>query len=105
MLETTLVATLSEFGRTPTISAELGRDHFPKAWSVVAGGCGIHGGALVGKTSDNGDEVVERRVTPADLFATYFKALGIDPRGEYFVGDRPIPRVDSSGNPIEELFS
>ncbi len=105
MLEKTLVLTLSEFGRTPEISAELGRNHFPHAWSVTLGGCGIHGGAVVGKTNENGTEVADRMVTPAHLFATYFQALGIDPRTEYYVGDRPIPLVDPTGKEIQELFT
>jgi len=104
LLETTLVATLSEFGRSPNISAELGRDHFPHAWSVALAGCGIQGGAVVGKTSPDGSEVVDRKVGPAHLFATYFQALSIPPQTEFYVGDRPIPMVDFGGESIQELL-
>jgi hypothetical protein len=105
LLESTLVAVLSEFGRTPEISAELGRNHWPNAWSVVMGGCGLHGGALVGATNEDGTAVVDRQVGPAHLFATYYQALGIDPRKEYHVGDRPLSLADLSGEPIAELFT
>ncbi len=105
LYENTLVLTLSEFGRTPTISAELGRDHFPHAWSVALGGSGIHGGAVVGKTDALGTEVIDRKVAPANLFATYFKALRIDPLAEFHVGPRPITLVDPSAAAISELLT
>jgi len=103
--EHTLLIVLSEFGRTPQISASLGRNHWPKAWSVVMGGCGIQGGAVYGKTNADGTEIAEGRVVPADLFATYFRALQIDLHADYYVGDRPIPLVDDGGRPIEALLT
>jgi hypothetical protein len=105
LLESTLVATLSEFGRTPEISAELGRNHWPHAWSVAFGGCGLHGGAVVGATNEDGTAIVDRQVGPAHLFATFYQALGIDPRKEYHVGDRPLSLADAVGEPIAELFT
>jgi uncharacterized protein (DUF1501 family) len=105
LLESTLVITLSEFGRTPEISAELGRNHWPNAWSVALGGCGVHGGAVIGATNEDGTAIVDRQVGPAHLFATYYKALGIDPHKEYYVGDRPIRLADVAGETIAELFT
>lgn len=105
LLSNTLLITLSEFGRTPEISASLGRNHWPKAWSVVMGGCGIQAGAVYGKTNADGTEIVDGRVGPADLFATYFRALNIDIGTEYYVGDRPIPVIDEGGQPIESLLT
>ncbi|MCA9067109.1 MAG: DUF1501 domain-containing protein, partial [Planctomycetaceae bacterium] len=57
LLENTLVLTLSEFGRTPNINASLGRDHFASAWSVTLTGCGIQGGAVYGKSDEDGQTV------------------------------------------------
>src|SRR5262249_19176742 len=70
LLKTTLVLTTSEFGRTPRITAELGRDHWANAWSVTLAGCGVPGGAVVGKTNKEGTAVADRQVTPADLHHT-----------------------------------
>lgn len=105
MLKDTLVLTTSEFGRTPTISSELGRDHWPNAWSVTLAGCGIAGGAVVGATNEDGTAVTERMVTPADLHQTYYRALGIDPRKTYTVGARPVYLADETAAPIDELFT
>ena len=103
MLETTLVLTTSEFGRTPRISAELGRDHWANAWSVTLAGCGIPGGSVVGKTNADGTAVVDRRVTPADLHHTYYELLGIDPTKRYYQGPRPVYLADEHGKAIQEL--
>lgn len=105
LLESTLVLTTSEFGRTPNISSELGRDHWANAWSVTLAGCGIAGGAVVGKTNEFGTAVVEREVTPAHLHHTYYRALGIDPRKTYYVGARPVYLADESSEAIDELFT
>jgi hypothetical protein len=84
LLESTLVLTTSEFGRTPRISAELGRDHWANAWSVTLAGCGVPGGAVVGRTNPDGTTIVAGRVTPADLHHTYYRLLGIDPTKRYY---------------------
>jgi hypothetical protein len=103
LLERTLVLTTSEFGRTPRISAELGRDHWGNAWSVTLTGCGVPGGAVVGKTNTDGTAVTERRVTPADLHHTYYELLGIDPTKRYYQGSRPVFLADEHGKVIEAL--
>src|SRR4029077_14420288 len=82
MLENTLILTLAEFGRTPGINASLGRDHFASAWSMSLTGCGIQGGAY-GKTDAGGNKVVDGQVGAAEVFATIYSALGINPHKNY----------------------
>jgi hypothetical protein len=105
LLESTLVVWMGEFGRTPKISNG-GRDHFPLAWSVALGGCGIRGGQVVGSTTADGQEVKDRRVNLADWYATICTALGIDPAKENISPEgRPISLVDREGTPIRELIA
>jgi hypothetical protein len=103
LLKTTLVLTTSEFGRTPRITAELGRDHWPNAWSLTLAGCGVPGGAVVGKTNGDGTAITAGRVTPADLHHTYYRLLGIDPAKRYYQGSRPVFLADEHGKAIKEL--
>jgi uncharacterized protein (DUF1501 family) len=105
MLESTLVIVMSEFGRTPTINRNYGRDHWGTAWSVAIAGCGIKGGAVVGKTNANGTAVTERMVNGGHLFHTYFRALGIDSRRNHYVNKRPIPMADPKAEPIKEILA
>jgi uncharacterized protein (DUF1501 family) len=97
---------MGEFGRTPKINQEGGRDHFPNAWSTVLGGGGIKGGQAVGKSSPDGMTVAERPVTVPDFVATVCKALGVDPRKQNMsnVG-RPIRLADPVGKPITEVLA
>ncbi len=104
LLENTLVITLSEFGRTPAINASLGRDHFAAAWSATLSGCGIHGGALYGKTDEDGQHVSDKEIGAPQLFATVFRALGIDHQKTYSIGPRPIPLTETGTEPITELI-
>jgi uncharacterized protein (DUF1501 family) len=104
MLEHTLVITLGEFGRTPEINGSLGRDHFASAWSCSLSGCGIQPGTVYGKTDENGKTVVEGEASAGDLFATIFKALGIDHHKEYMLGSRPIPIADFGATPIDAVL-
>jgi uncharacterized protein (DUF1501 family) len=105
LLDTTLVLMLSEFGRTPTINRNFGRDHWSKAWSVMLAGCGIKGGALVGKTNVNGTAVTDRQVHGGHLFHTYLKALGLDPKKNHYVDQRPIPMADPKAEAIPEVLA
>jgi hypothetical protein len=106
LLQDTLVVWMGEFGRTPVINPNGGRDHYPQAWSTVLAGGGVRGGQIVGKTSDDGREVVDRPVAVADLLATICLALGIDPETQNLsnVG-RPIRIVDASAKPIREILA
>jgi uncharacterized protein (DUF1501 family) len=109
MLESTIVISMGEFGRTPHINANLGRDHWPDCWSLVLGGGGIRGGQVIGESDDRGAYIADRRVTMGDVFATIYKAMGIDWTKEYMhpIG-RPIKIAnsidDETGRPIEELL-
>jgi hypothetical protein len=105
LLERTLVIWMGEFGRTPRINPNNGRDHFPRAFSAALAGGGVRGGRVVGATSATGTEVARRPVTVPDLFCTFCHALGINPRRENLtpVG-RPVRIVDG-GQPVRELFA
>jgi hypothetical protein len=105
LLAHTLIITLAEFGRTPNINPSLGRDHFASAWSMSMTGCGIKGGACYGKTDPTGNRVVDGQVGPAELFATLYKALGINPHKNYYVGVRPIPLVEPGTRPIKVVLA
>ena len=103
MLANTLVVWMGEFGRTPKINPQGGRDHFPLAWSTVLAGAGVKGGRAVGSTGKDGAAVADRPVSVADFLATVFTAVGVDPRAENQTWDgRPIPLV-KGGTAVEEL--
>jgi len=106
LLDSTLIVWMGEFGRTPRINPQNGRDHYPKAWSTVLAGAGIKGGQVVGKTSPDGSTVEERPVAVIDFLATICLALGIDPLKENMsdIG-RPIRIVDKSARPIKEVLA
>lgn len=98
--ERTLVIWIGEFGRTPRINPRGGRDHWPQAFSAVLAGGGVPQGAVIGRTSKDGSEVVDRPVSIPDLFATVCKLFDIDPTEEYHSPlGQPIKLVDG-GKPI-----
>jgi uncharacterized protein (DUF1501 family) len=105
LLEHTLVVVMSEFGRTPQINRNYGRDHWGKAWSVALAGCGIKGGAVVGKTNANGTAVTDREVNGGHLFHTYFRALGLNPTRNHHHEGRPIPMADPAAAAINEVLA
>jgi uncharacterized protein (DUF1501 family) len=100
LLESTMVITLGEFGRTPNINASLGRDHFASAWSASLSGCGVKGGTVYGKTDEDGKTVVDGQIGAAELFATIYEALGINCQKNYHLGSRPIPLTEPGTKPI-----
>jgi uncharacterized protein (DUF1501 family) len=105
LLGSTLVVWMGEFGRTPVINPQQGRDHYPKAWSVVLGGGGIRGGQVVGRTGEDGLTVEDRPVTTPDLMATIVTALGLDPRKQNISNvARPIRLVDPEGKAVTEVL-
>jgi hypothetical protein len=103
LLGNVMIVTLAEFGRTPAINSSLGRDHFAAAWSTSITGCGIKGGACYGKTDETGNTVAENPVDAGMLFATIYRALGIKPTKNYYIGSRPIPLVNPGVEEISEL--
>ncbi|MEM9185681.1 MAG: DUF1501 domain-containing protein [Planctomycetota bacterium] len=104
LLDDTLVVWMGEFGRTPKINGRGGRDHYPRAFNVALAGCGVRGGQVIGKTDAAGAKVIERPVSPKDLYRSIYTALGIDPDHENtsLIG-RPIKLVDE-GSAVDELF-
>ena len=109
LLESTVVIAMGEFGRTPDKNQINGRDHWPFCFSAVLGGGGIRGGQVIGSSDERAAYPVERPTSIGDLFATVYKALGIDWTREYMtpVG-RPIKIAnsieDKTGVPIPELI-
>ncbi len=105
LLDSTLVVCQGEFGRTPKINKNTGRDHWPRVWSAVLAGGGIQGGGAVGKSSADGSEVLERPCTVPDVIATVSTALGIDPRKQNISNvNRPIRIADPDATPLKELL-
>ena len=101
MLDETLVVFLTEFGRTPKINKNAGRDHYPSCYSVAFAGAGIQGGQVYGKSDKSGSEPTKNACGPADLHATIFKAFGIDHKTT--ITDRlgrPFPISDGEPLPL-----
>jgi uncharacterized protein DUF1501 len=105
LLEHTLVITLAEFGRTPNINSQLGRDHFASAWSCTLSGCGIRGGSVYGRSDETGQRVADGEINAGRLFATIYRALGINHRKNYHVGSRPVPLTDPGTEPVREVLA
>jgi hypothetical protein len=106
LLKNTMVAALSEFGRTPKVNPAGGRDHWPQCFTALFAGGGVQGGRVIGKSDPIGGFPVERPVMPGDLVATIFQSLGLN--SEAFLpgpSGRPFPLVDLGRQPIRELFS
>lgn len=102
-LDETLVVWAGEFGRTPGINGNRGRDHFPAAACAAFAGGGVPGGIVVGKTSADGTEIADAPVTVPSFLATIYKAMGISPDKRLHTPDgRPIPLVEG-GRAVPEL--
>jgi hypothetical protein len=104
LLKETMVVWMGEFGRTPRINAQNGRDHWPKVFSMVLGGGGVEGGRLVGSSDAGGFEIKDRPVTVEDYASTLYLCIGIDAKKQT-VNEfgRPI-RILNGGAPIRELL-
>jgi hypothetical protein len=104
MLDSTLVWSTGEFGRTPKINnSNAGRDHWPRATSMLLAGGGVPRGKVIGKTDDQGAEPAGTKYTPDDVAASFYHLLGIDHHKEYYTPDgRPVLLV-REGKPISEL--
>lgn len=103
LLESTLVIAMGEFGRTPTINTQRGRDHWPHCFSAVMAGGGVRGGTLYGASDKLGAYPDQDGVSPGDLAATLFWRFGLEPKTEvHDLSGRPYPLAD--GRPLEKLF-
>ena len=106
LLDDTLVVWMGEFGRTPQINANSGRDHWPGSWSTVLGGAGIRGGQAYGSTSHDGTQIAENPVTVQNFMATICRALGLNPAATNLSNiGRPIPLADHGAIAIDALLS
>jgi hypothetical protein len=111
LLETTLVVAVGEFGRTPRMgqfsqsanTQATGRDHWPHAFTALLAGGGIRGGQVYGATNENGGYVIDEPVSPADLTATIFDHLGIDPSQTYHDEFQKLERKLSTGQVVRGL--
>ncbi|MBX3432062.1 MAG: DUF1501 domain-containing protein [Pirellulales bacterium] len=96
LLDTTLVMVTTEFGRTPKLNQDAGRDHWAKVFSVALAGGGVRRGAIVGSSGPTASEPTDCPVTPEDLAATVYHQLGIPPEKELIApGNRPIEIVNN----------
>ena len=105
LLEETVVAVLSEFGRTPRINPKGGRDHYPNAWTNFLAGGNIRGGQVIGSTDKIGSRPNDFPVEPPQILASIYHAMGInlDTTMMPGPGDRPVRLVEAE--PLRQLFS
>lgn len=102
-LESTLVVATGEFGRTPKLNSNGGRDHWAGCWTALVAGGGVKGGQVIGASDVTGSEPAERPVTPQELVSTVFHALGV-PHGDTIPGPDGAPVNVYPGTPVAELF-
>jgi len=106
MLDNVLVVMMSEFGRTPRINGDIGRDHWPEAWSLVTAGAGIRKGIVVGATNAQGTFVTGDEHDIGHMFHTWFTALGINPiETQYDNGGQPLPIANENCSAIRALLA
>jgi uncharacterized protein (DUF1501 family) len=104
MLDDTPVIMMGEFGRSPVINKEAGRDHWTAVMSLLLSGGGFQHGRVIGSTDSQGGAIASQPIRPQDLAATTFRHLGID-LGSHWVNNqgRPIPIVAEGGQPLQML--
>ena len=106
LLETTLVITAGEFGRTPKINTNNrgpGRDHWGRCFSLTLGGGGVQTGRVIGSSDRFGGVPEDRPVSVPDFVATVYRALGLDPKAEFVAQGRPLTMLPK-GSVVDELF-
>jgi hypothetical protein len=105
MLDSTLVLVTGEFGRTPRINKDAGRDHWGPSTAIALGGGGVRGGLVVGASNERAEQPATTPYGPEDLAATIYHCLGMDPKTEFHTPEgRPIPIVPGNGRVIRELL-
>jgi uncharacterized protein (DUF1501 family) len=103
LAQTTLVLAMGEFGRTPELNPRGGRDHWPSCWTVLFAGAGVRGGQVIGASDAIGGEPADRPVRPAELAASVYYALGLDPATQLPGPEgKTISLADAA--PVMELF-
>jgi hypothetical protein len=105
LLDSTLVVWMGEFGRTPRVNANSGRDHWPRSFNAAMAGGGVRGGQVIGSTNADGTDVKDQPVTVPDLLCSFCNSLKINPRKENTSPlGRPLKIVDG-GDTVKKLFS
>jgi hypothetical protein len=105
LLDETLVVLISDFGRTPNVNKDAGRDHWTYCYSVVLAGAGIRGGTVYGASDKHAAYVRDNPISPADICATIYECLGIDPNMPvYDRTNRPVA-VAQGGKPIRDILA
>lgn len=104
LLDDTVLVCMGEFGRTPRINGDAGRDHWARSWSVVVGGGGFEGGKVVGATSEDGTRVITEPYSAEDLMSTVCQAMGISLKKNYTAGNGRPMKIAGGGKVIRELF-
>lgn len=104
LLQDTAIIWMGEFGRTPNINGNGGRDHWARSWSVVVGGAGFKGGIIVGQTSEDGKEVITEPYSSQDLMASVLKSLDISLETTFTSKNGRPMKIANSGKVIKELF-
>lgn len=104
LLQDTAIVWMGEFGRTPRINADAGRDHWARAWSVVVGGAGIKGGQAIGATNEDGTQVEGDPYSSEDLMASVCHALGISLETTFTSKNGRPMKIANSGKLIKGLF-
>jgi uncharacterized protein (DUF1501 family) len=104
LLATTLVVVTGEFGRTPRINPNAGRDHWGPAFTVALGGGGVQGGRVIGRTDAHGEKPAENPIGPEDLAATIYHLFGLDPQDVFYTPEgRPV-KLANNGRIVRELL-
>jgi hypothetical protein len=103
LLDSTLVVAMGEFGRTPRINGQGGRDHWPDCYTVLLAGGGVQGGSVYGSSDRIGAYPASDPVTPGDLAATIFWRFGLDPAREIHDQTRRPHRL-AAGEPLRRMF-
>ncbi len=104
LLDETVIAVLTEFGRTPKINKFKGRDHWTEAYSIAMAGAGVPGGQVVGKSDKDGGYAIEAPHTPEEYAVTIYEKLGIDRHTPLYTSERRAVFFGHAGDPIGEVF-
>ena len=105
LMDDTLLVMLTDFGRSPKVNKDAGRDHWGDAASLLFAGAGVRGGTVVGSTDKEGAYVTDRPCRPADVAHTVYASVGIDPRKQLMTPEgRPVA-ILNEGSLIDELYS
>src|SRR5690606_4684885 len=105
LLKDTAIIWMGEFGRTPRINGNAGRDHWARSWSVVVGGAGMNNGQAIGATNSDGTQVETDPYTSQDVMASICKALGISLSTTFTSSNGRPMKIANSGRVIKELFA